>query len=77
MTRLFYSNLFSHPNKKLEYHSENVTILSKQSFISLFFEYNELFSKFSFFIGSSHDFVKITSFFQNYLLTEEKIKNKN
>lgn len=75
MTRLSYSNLFSHPNKKLEDHLENVANFSKQSFNSLFFEYNELFSKISFFIGLSHDFAKATSFFQNYLLTKEKNVN--
>jgi len=73
MTRLSYSNLYSHPDKKLEDHLENVANFSKESFNSLFFEYNDFFSEISFLIGLSHDFAKSTSFFQNYLLT----KNKN
>ena len=70
-----YSNLYSHPDKKLEDHLENVANFSKESFNSLFFEFNDFFSEISFLIGLSHDFAKSTSFFQNYLLTKNKNEN--
>ena len=75
MKKLSYSSLFSHPNKKLEDHLENVANLSEESFNSLFFTFSDLFSKISFLIGLSHDFAKSTSFFQDYLLTEKKNEN--
>ena len=72
MKKLSYSNLMSHPEKFLEEHLENVANFSKFSFSSLNFENHELYSEIAFLIGLSHDFAKSTSYFQNYLLKDEK-----
>lgn len=72
MKELSYSKLMSHPNKFLEDHLENVANFSKSSFISLNFEYHELYSEIAYLIGLTHDFSKSTSYFQNYLLKQEK-----
>ena len=72
-----YSELWSHPNKKLEDHLKSCGSFSKSSFLSLNFENAKFFSEISFLIGISHDFAKATSFFQNYLRTGQKTKNKN
>ncbi|MDR3223498.1 MAG: CRISPR-associated helicase Cas3' [Methanobrevibacter sp.] len=61
------SNIFSHPNKKLEEHLLNVGNLSKQIFTDLNFKNHVLFAEISFLIGISHDFAKSTSFFQKHL----------
>jgi CRISPR-associated endonuclease/helicase Cas3 len=61
------SNIFSHPNKKLEEHLLNVGNLSKQIFTDLNFKNHDLFAEISFLIGISHDFAKATSFFQKHL----------
>ena len=68
MKILHYTNLMSHPNKKLENHLKNVAKFSCNVFNSLEFENKELFSKISFLLGLTHDFAKSTSFFQTYLL---------
>ena len=72
MKRLSYSKLMSHPSKFLEDHLENVANFSKSSFISLNFENHILYSEIAYLIGLSHDFAKSTSYFQNYLLKQEK-----
>lgn len=72
MKILSYSNLMSHPKKFLEDHLENVANFSKCSFNSLKFDNNELYSEIAFLIGLSHDFAKSTTYFQNYLLKNEK-----
>lgn len=63
-----YTDLMSHPNKKLEDHLKNVANFSCDVFNFLEFENKELFSNISFLIGLTHDFAKSTSFFQTYLL---------
>lgn len=75
MKKLSYTNLMSHQNKKLEDHLENVAKFSNESFNSLFFSNNNLFSEISFFIGLGHDFAKSTSFFQDYLSTNNPNEN--
>lgn len=77
MKILFYSELKSHPNKKLETHLENVAIFSKRVFNSLNIDNNDLFSDISFLIGLTHDFAKSTSFFQEYLINHKQTKYKN
>lgn len=77
MKILHYSELWSHPNKKLEDHLRNCGSFSKSSFLSLNFEDNELFSEISFLIGISHDFAKSTSFFQDYLRNGHKTKYRD
>lgn len=75
MKNLPYSKLKSHPNKYLENHLENVANFSKNSFDSLNFQNNKLFAEISYLIGICHDFGKSTSFFQKYLLNNEKNEN--
>lgn len=77
MKILSYSELKSHPNKKLETHLENVAIFSKRVFNSLNIDNNNLFSDISFLIGLTHDFAKSTSFFQEYLVNHKQTKYKN
>lgn len=72
MKKLFYSNLKSHPDKLLEKHLKNVAKFSKFSFSSLNFNNHELYSEIAFLIGLCHDFAKSTSYFQNYLLKDQK-----
>lgn len=75
MKKLSYTNLMSHPEKKLEDHLENVANFSKKSFNLLNFNNSDLFSKISFLIGLGHDFAKSTPFFQDYILTKHKNEN--
>ena len=77
MKILSYSKLKSHPNKYLEDHLENVASFSKSSFLSLNFEHNKLYSEIAFLIGLGHDFAKSTSYFQNFLLKDEKTEFKS
>lgn len=72
MKKLSYSKLKSHPSKFLEDHLENVANFSKSSFISLNFKNHNLYSEISYIIGLTHDFAKSTSYFQNYLLKNDK-----
>lgn len=72
MKKLSYSKLMSHPSKFLEDHLENVSNFSKSSFNSLNFKNHELYAEIAYRIGLSHDFAKSTSYFQNYLLNDEK-----
>ena len=74
MKILHYTNLMSHPNKKLEDHLKNVADFSYDVFNFLEFENKELFSNISFLIGLTHDFAKSTSFFQTYLLFDNTKK---
>jgi CRISPR-associated endonuclease/helicase Cas3 len=74
MKILPYTNLMSHPNKKLEDHLKNVADFSYDVFNFLEFENKELFSNISFLIGLTHDFAKSTSFFQTYLLFDNTKK---
>lgn len=77
MKILPYTDLMSHPNKKLENHLKNVADFSYDVFNFLEIENKELFSNISFLIGLTHDFAKSTSFFQTYLSdhTKKKILN--
>ena len=70
-----YTDLMSHPNKKLENHLKNVADFSYDIFNFLEIENKELFSNISFLIGLTHDFVKSTSFFQTYLSDHTKKEN--
>ena len=62
MKILPYTDLMSHPNKKLENHLKNVADFSYDVFNFLEIENKELFSNISFLIGLTHDFAKSTSF---------------
>lgn len=75
MKILPYTDLMSHPNKKLENHLKNVADFSYDIFNFLEIENKELFSNISFLIGLTHDFVKSTSFFQTYLSDHTKKEN--
>lgn len=75
MKILPYTDLMSHPNKKLENHLKNVADFSYDVFIFLEIENKELFSNISFLIGLTHDFAKSTSFFQTYLSDHTKKEN--
>lgn len=75
MKILSYTDLMSHPNKKLENHLKNVADFSYDIFYSLEIENKELFSNISFLIGLTHDFAKSTSFFQTYLSDHTKKEN--
>nr|WP_303212337.1 CRISPR-associated helicase Cas3' [Methanobrevibacter smithii] len=70
-----YTDLMSHPNKKLENHLKNVADFSYDVFNFLEIENKELFSNISFLIGLTHDFAKSTSFFQTYLSDHTKKEN--
>ena len=70
-----YTDLMSHPNKKLENHLKNVADFSYDVFNFLEIENKELFSNISFLIGLTHDFAKSTSFFQTYLFDHTKKEN--
>ena len=70
-----YTDLMSHPNKKLENHLKNVADFSYDIFNFLEIENKELFSNISFLIGLTHDFAKSTSFFQTYLSDHTKKEN--
>lgn len=72
MKILPYTDLMSHPNKKLENHLKNVADFSYDVFNFLEIENKELFSNISFLIGLTHDFAKSTSFFQTYLSDHTK-----
>lgn len=75
MKILPYTDLMSHPNKKLENHLKNVADFSYDVFNFLEIENKELFSNISFLIGLTHDFAKSTSFFQTYLSDHTKKEN--
>lgn len=75
MKILPYTDLMSHPNKKLENHLKNVADFSYDIFNFLEIENKELFSNISFLIGLTHDFAKSTSFFQTYLSDHTKKEN--
>lgn len=75
MKILPYTDLMSHPNKKLENHLKNVADFSYDVFNFLEIENKELFSNISFLIGLTHDFAKSTSFFQTYLSDQTKKEN--
>lgn len=75
MKILHYTDLMSHPNKKLENHLKNVADFSYDVFNFLEIENKELFSNISFLIGLTHDFAKSTSFFQTYLSDHTKKEN--
>lgn len=75
MKILPYTDLMSHPNKKLENHLKNVADFSYDVFNFLEIENKELFSNISFLIGLTHDFAKSTSFFQTYLSDYTKKEN--
>lgn len=75
MKILPYTDLMSHPNKKLENHLKNVADFSYDVFNFLEIENKELFSNISFLIGLTHDFAKSTSFFQTYLFDHTKKEN--
>ena len=70
----YYSNLKSHPNKRLEEHLLNVAENCENFCKNLSIKDKNLYTQISFFIGLSHDFAKSTSFFQKYLLNGEKSK---
>lgn len=72
MKILPYTDLMSHPNKKLENHLKNVADFSYDVFNFLEIENKELFSNISFLISLTHDFAKSTSFFQTYLSDHTK-----
>lgn len=75
MKILPYTDLMSHPNKKLENHLKNVADFSYDVFNFLEIENKELFSNISFLIGLTYDFAKSTSFFQTYLSDHTKKEN--
>ena len=70
----YYSNLKSHPNKRLDEHLLNVAENCENFCKNLSIKDKNLYTQISFFIGLSHDFAKSTSFFQKYLLNGEKSK---
>lgn len=72
-----YSNLYSHPTKKLEDHLSNVANFSKIIFEGLCIKNKTLYINLSFLIGISHDFAKSTTFFQEKLFNELKTEKAN
>ena len=73
----FCSNLYSHPNKKLEKHLLNVANNSKNIFNDLCIKNKNLYTNLSFFIGICHDFAKSTTYFQDKLFKGIKTENAN
>ena len=71
------SKLESHPNKSLERHLLNVANLSKDIFLNLKIDNNELYGDLAFNIGLCHDFAKSTSFFQEKLHNKIQTKKAN
>lgn len=74
---LSYSNLHSHPTKKLETHLSNVANFSKTIFEELCIKNKTLYTNLSFLIGISHDFAKSTTFFQEKLFNKVKTEKAN
>ena len=72
-----YSNLHSHPTKKLENHLFNVANFSKTIFEELCIKNKVLYSNLSFLIGIAHDFAKSTTFFQAKLFHDVKTEKAN
>jgi len=82
----FSNEYFSHPNKLLSEHLQNVADNSKQIVERKFFEMKKFISqeilwKIAYLIGVAHDFGKATSFFQDYLFEKnekqkQSLKNK-
>lgn len=72
-----YSNLLSHPNKKLENHLLAVAEFSKTIFNELSIKNKNLYEDLSFLIGISHDFAKSTTFFQDKLINGIRTEKAN
>lgn len=72
-----YSNLYSHPSKKLETHLLNVANFSKYVIKKLNIINKKIYADLSFLTGICHDFAKSTSFFQAKLFDKIKTEKAN
>jgi len=71
---LYYSKLYSHPDKQLADHLKNVATLSRNIINSKFIKNKRLMGDISYLIGAAHDFGKSTTAFQKMLITNKRTK---
>ncbi len=69
------NDYYSHTDKRLVDHLLNVAVNSRRIIEELDIENKELYRNISFFIGLCHDFAKCTTFFQNYLFSDDPVYN--
>jgi CRISPR-associated endonuclease/helicase Cas3 len=71
------NDYYSHTDKRLVDHLLNVAVNSRRIIEELAVENKELFMDLSFLIGICHDFAKCTTFFQDYLFSDDPAYNKD
>ncbi|MDD6285092.1 MAG: CRISPR-associated endonuclease Cas3'' [Methanobacteriaceae archaeon] len=71
------NDYYSHTDKRLVDHLLNVAVNSRRIIEELAVENKELFMDLSFLIGICHDFAKCTTFFQDYLFSDNPVYNND